>query len=130
MSNPTGIDINASDFLLDGATNFKSLMQDSNFNPGLLHNYPLKPVAVQYKRTFNPATWFGKGRITNWIYRIDTYRYLVYKPFPLDRVATIMGFSRKSMMWHPKAVSMEDYCRYILDNIDPAWLERNNFERV
>lgn len=127
MSATSGIDPNASDYLLDGALDPHIVTVDKDFNPGILKTMPLKLVCIQYKRTWSLRSLFGKGGPTNWIYQVGNLRYLVYKPFPLDRVVTIMGFMRSSRMWHPNAVPMEDYCKYILDKVDPAWLDRNNF---
>ena len=116
-----------------------------NASPGKLNGNQLNLIAYQRERTWNPKTWFGKGNVKNWIYRVGSTRLVIYKPSPNTPGWALMGISRSRMDYHPNAISMELYAKIFIDKnstdpdvikyLQPAglstisqWMDLNNFE--
>jgi len=97
----------------------------NDFNPGKYEGQPLKLIYIQYSRRLR---FFKKAN--NWIYQIGDKRWIVYKPFPKAAGAFHMGVSDKSFHWHPKALEMEQYAKYLIDGLNPEWAARNDFVKL
>ena len=116
-----------------------------NASPGKVDGQQLNLIALQYQRTWNPSTWFGKGQVKNWIYRVGSSRIVVYKQGPDNPGVCLMGISIKRQDFHPNAIPMELYAKLFIDRDDTdiavmgyvtkagvssikAWMEQNSFE--
>jgi len=93
----------------------------------------LRLIAIQRERRLWKRL-IGR-KIKNWIYYIEGTRLIVYKEFPKSAGAMKMGLSGHFLKtsgspYHKFAVPMETYARYFLDNIDPDWLKRNDYELI
>lgn len=91
--------------------------------PGKVNTHQLQVIGRQTERRL-----FGRRKIKHLIFVEDTTRNIWYKT-SLDAVGVVMmGFSLKTLEFHKLAVPMEEYARLFLDNSDPAFLKRNDYE--
>ena len=102
--------------------------QDDNFStrdscPGKVNGNELIPIGRQIERRL-----FRKSRIKHLIYVEQNTRNIWYKDSHCNAGVIAMGFSIKNLEMHPKSVPMEQYAKYFIDESDPEWLKRNDFE--
>ena len=93
-----------------------------NPNPGTVNGNNLILLGHQIQRRI-----FGRGKIKHYIFQEGGTRNIWYKDSMHSAGIVAMGFSINRLKRHPKAVAMEEYARYFIDEIDPAWLSRNDF---
>jgi len=94
-------------------------------SPGKVFGHQLKKIGVQIQRRL-----FRRGKVKHVIFVEEGTRNIWYKNSFNNAGVVAMGFSLSRLTMHPNAVSMEEYARYFLDDSDPDWLERNDFELV
>lgn len=103
-----------------------------NTNPGKVNGVHLFLIAIQKARRARDL-WRKKPK--NWIYKIGNTREIVYKEFERSPAVMKMGVSGHFLRhsgnpFHKFMVPMEKYAKYFIDNSDPEWLKRNDYELV
>lgn len=92
--------------------------------PGTVYGHKLIHVANQTQRRLR---FFGRKKVKNVIYLEEGTANIWYKRSKCNVGVVAMGFSLSRLKMHPSAVSMEQYAKYFIDEIDPDWLERNDY---
>lgn len=92
--------------------------------PGTVNKHNLLHVANQMQRR---KWFFGKKKVKNLIYIEQGTSNIWYKRSKCNAGIVAMGFSLSRLEKHPKAVPMSVYAKYFIDQVDRAWLERNDY---
>lgn len=97
-----------------------------NSSPGKVNGNQLIQIGIQKERRLLKILTGHK--IKHYIFQEEGTRNIWYKQGFNNAGVVKMGFSLKELAMDKRSVPMETYARYFLDNIDPDWMERNNFE--
>lgn len=91
--------------------------------PGKVYGNQLVRIGVQIERRI-----FGlRKSVKHIIFVEEGTRNIWYKNTFCYPSVVAMGFSASKLIFHPKAVSMQEYAKYFLDQVDTDWLKRNDF---
>lgn len=97
--------------------------------PGSFKGKRLIKIGIQKQRRLFSKILFGS--VKNIIYNLEGTRDIVYKEKNECHPGVIMmGLKGDTWVMHPKSVPMTQYASYFLDDADPDWLKRNDFELV
>lgn len=97
-----------------------------NSCPGTVNGHKLIHIANQTQRRFG----FLPKRVKNVIYLEQGTGNIWYKRSKCNVGIVAMGFSLSRLANHPNAVSMEEYTKFFVDEISPAWLAMNDYVLV
>lgn len=94
-------------------------------SPGKLDGKQLIKIGVQKERRL-----LVLKRVKHVIFVLQGTREIWYKNTFDYPVVVAMGFKASELKFHPKAIPMEEYANLFLDNSNPNWLKRNDYELV
>lgn len=116
------VDINTAVRFVDEVTDGNP--KTTNYCPGHIDGRKLIQIGIQKERRILKKLF---KKVKHIIYLQEGTRLIWYKNNECYPAVVKMGFSMSELTMHPKAVPMETYAMYFLDNKDPAWLKRNDF---